>query len=151
MIALFLALQAAVPATPPPPAGIAGSPLGAIPRQQLPDTGCAVFLWSKGDHHELVAMASAEPARLRLTIDGKPVDLARGEQDGAASFGFAATTHYRVGTTEVTLDMTIASDPSLTQGGTVPGATLTLVRPGQDGVVLPVGGLIGCAPAPRGG
>ncbi|WP_375383116.1 hypothetical protein [uncultured Sphingomonas sp.] len=148
MMLLLLALQAAAPAmTPPATGGIDGSPLSAIPRQQLPATGCAAFLWSVGTRHDLVAMASAEPARLRLSIDGKIVDLARADQAGAATFGFAGTSRYQATGVDVTLAMTVAADPNLTQGGTVPSATLTLVRPGQDSVVLPVAGLIGCAPA----
>ena len=147
MILILLALQAATPVPARPP-GIDGTPLGAIPRQQLPATGCAAFLWSMGARHELVAMASADAGRLRLSVDGKPVDLARGEQAGGATFGFAGTTRYGSGDLDVTLSMTVASDPGLTQGGTVPGATLTLARPGRDAVVLPVAGLIGCAPPP---
>lgn len=145
MIALLLAALLAALLGAQSAAGIDGSPLGAIPRQELPVTGCAAYLWSAGDRHELVAMAGAEPARLRVTIDGRSVDLARAEQQGAASFGFAGTTHYRAEGVDVLLDMSIVQDPNLTQGGTVPGATLTLTRPGHDGVVLPVAGLIGCA------
>ena len=95
--------------------------------------------------HELVAMASAEPGQLRLSIDGRPIDLARGEQRGGASFGFAPATRYRSGDVAVALDLTVFADPGLTQGATIPGATLTLTRPGRDDVVLPAAGLIGCA------
>ncbi|WP_174297479.1 hypothetical protein [Sphingomonas bacterium] len=147
MIALLLAIQAASGQA---ASGIDGSPLGPIARQQLPATGCAVFLWSAGERRELVAMASAEPARLRVTIDGRAVDLARAEQQGVVSFGFSGTTRYRTAGVEVALDMAIVMDPALTQGGTVPSAALTLSRPGRDSVVLPVAGLIGCAGATPG-
>lgn len=137
MIAAFLPLllQAA-----PVEAG-----LGAIGRQALPATGCAAYLWSAGERHVFVAMASAEPARLRLNIDGRTVDLARAEAGPAVSFGLPATAHYRAEGIDAGLDLTIATDPSLTQGGTVPGGTVTLTRPGRDAVVTPVAGLVGCA------
>ena len=147
MMLLLLALQAAASGTTLPMGGIDGTPLSAIPRQQLPATGCAAFLWSVGTRHDLVAMASAEPARLRLSIDGRLVDLARADQTGAATFGFAGTSRYQAAGVDVTLAMTVTADPNLSQGGTVPSATLTLVRPDRDSVVLPVAGLIGCVPA----
>ena len=146
MILLFL-LQAAASGATLSPGDIDGTPLSAIPRQQLPATGCAAFLWSVGTRHDLVAMARADAGTLRLSIDGRLVDLARADQAGAATFGFASTTQYRAAGVDVTLAMTVTTDPNLTQGGTVPGATLTLVRPDRDSVVLPVAGLIGCAPA----
>ncbi len=147
MMLLLLALQVAAAPPPPPTGGIDGSPFEPIPRQQLPATGCAAFLWSVGTRHDLVAMASADAGRLRLSIDGRLVDLARADQAGAATFGFAGTSQYRAAGVDVTLAMTVTADPNLSQGGTVPSATLTLVRPDRDSVVLPAAGLIGCAPA----
>jgi hypothetical protein len=128
-----------------PPASIDGLPLGAIPRQTLPDHGCAAFLWSVGTTRALVAMASAEPASLRLSIDGAIVDLPRDTQQGAAGFGFAETTAYRAGTTSVTLVMSVKTRGDLKEGATVSDATLRLDREGKDSVVLPVAGMIGCS------
>ena len=132
MIVLALALQvAAVPA------------LGAIGRQQLPATGCAAFLWSAADR-TLVAMASAEPARLRIAIDGKPVDLPRVGQHGEGGFGLAASTDYRGEDIGATLDVTVATNAGLKDGAMVPQATLRIERSGRDTLVVPLGGMIGC-------
>lgn len=127
-----------------PPASIDGLPLGAIPRQTLPDHGCAAFLWSVGTTRALIAMASAEPGRLRLSIDGAITDLPRETQQGAAGFGFAETTAYRAGTTSATLVMSVKTRGDLKEGAAVPEATLRLDRDGKDSVVVPVAGMIGC-------
>ena len=153
MIAPLLLLLASAPdPAQAAAAGVAGSPLGTIPRQQLPATGCAAYLWTLGERHDLVAMAGAASARLRVAIGGHMVDLPRSDGPGAgASFGFAGETRYAGEGLEVVLAMTVTADPSLTQGATVPEGTLTISRTGEDAVVLPVAGLIGCAPAPAGG
>ena len=126
------------------PAIADGIPLGAIPRQSLPEHGCAAFLWSRGEARTLVAMASADPAQLRLSVDGTITDLPRDTQQGAASFGFSPTTEYRSGTTVATLVMTVTVREDLKDGAAIPEATLRLDRAGKDSVVLPVAGLIGC-------
>jgi hypothetical protein len=127
-----------------PPASIDGLPLGALPRQTLPQHGCAAFLWSVGTTRALVAMASADPATLRLSIDGTITDLPRDTQQGAAGFGFAETTVYRAGTTTATLVMSVKTRGDLKEGAAVSEATLRLDREGKDSVVLPVAGMIGC-------
>jgi hypothetical protein len=127
-----------------PQASIDGLPLGAIPRQTLPEHGCAAFLWSVGTTRALVAMASAEPGTLRLSIDGTLTDLRRDTQQGAAGFGFAETTAYRAGTTTATLVMSVNTRSDLKEGAAVSDATLRLDREGKDSIVLPVAGMIGC-------
>lgn len=138
------ARKADKPAPKPLLTSIDGVPLGELPQQELPATGCAAYLWSKGTTHALVAMASADPARLRLSLDGKITDYPRTAQQGAGGFGFAQTTTYQAGDLTATLDLTIRANADLTQGAAVPSGTLTVERTGQDSIVLPVGGLIGC-------
>lgn len=129
----------------PAPASVDGLPLGALPRQSLPDHGCAAFLWGGGTSRLLLAMASADPARLRLSIDGTITDLARASEQGAAGFGFAETTSYRAGSTTATLVMTVKTRGDLSDGAAVPEATLRMDREGKDSVVIPVAGMIGCS------
>jgi hypothetical protein len=155
MIALLLALQAAPvtgqsaapPAAPPTPLPLPG----ALERQALPARGCAAYLWSVTDR-KLVAVAGADPAQLRLALGGKPADFARVAQLGAGEFGLGGTSEYRSGDTSVKLEMTVTTRPDLTDGGGVPQGMLTIVRgpvgqAGADQVIVPVAGLIGCAPA----
>ena len=135
MIAALLLLQSAA-------AGPAG--LGAIGRQTLPAHGCAAYLWSAAETPQLVAMAGADPATLRIALDGRTVDLARSQQSGEGGFGFAGVTAYAGTDVVATLNMTITADANLTGGASVPQATLRIDRRGGDSVVVPVAGLIGC-------
>ncbi|MGN6271188.1 MAG: hypothetical protein ACTHM0_14990 [Sphingomonas sp.] len=130
---------------------IDGLPFGELPQQQLPASGCAAYLWSKGTTHALVAMASADPAQLRLSLGGTIVDYARTAQQGLGGYGFAKTTTYQAGAVSVILDMAIQAQGDLTQGAEVSAGTLTLEQPGKDIVILPVGGLIGCGAAAQQG
>lgn len=135
MIALLLAVAAqAVPAAPV---------LGAIGQQRLPAKGCAAYLWSAIDR-QLVAMAVAEPATIRVAIGGKTIDLAKSGGDGAGKLGFADSAEYRSGDLTARLSMAIVQQEGLTAGAKVPIGSLQIDRPGQDGIVVPVAGLIGC-------
>jgi len=138
-------LAAAAPVDKPLLTSIDGLPFGEIPQQRLPASGCAAYLWSKGATHALVAMASADPAQLRFSLGGTVTDAPRTAQQGAAGFGFDRTTTYQAGEVTAILDMTVETQGDLSQGAAVPSGTLTLERPGQDTVILPIGGLIGCA------
>lgn len=136
------------PPPPPPPAPIVASvdglPIGSIPQQALPAKGCAAFLWTRGPSHAMVAMAVADPAAIRLTIDGKVQDFARTAQVGAGGFGFAQSNEYRGGDVTAILDLAIAPE-AIPGGAKVGDATLRIDRLGQDTIVVAVGGLIGCA------
>lgn len=139
MIALFLASlfsQTSMPSAPP-------APLGPIGSQSLPAAGCAAFLWSTTDR-QLVAMATASSATLRVSIDGRTVDLVRSAQQGAVTLGFGATTSYGADGIEARLDMTIVARENLTAGAQVSQASLQVDRPGHDSIIVPVAGLIGC-------
>jgi len=132
-----------VPVSPPLTVPIPGT----LPKQALPARGCAVYLWSAEDRR-LVAMAGADPATLRLVLDGKIVDIARAEQAGGAGFGFGDSTTYRRDDITATLAIQIATRSDLVDGAIVPTATLSLAKGGGDALVVPVGGLIGCAKSP---
>ena len=140
-LALMLALQAAAPSA---ATNTGPGPLGAIGKQKLPAKGCAAYLWSMDAARQLVAMASADPAQIRLTVDGKTTDYAMATQSPAIGFGFGGVTVYRGGDVTATLDMAVAVRADISAGATVTSATLRIDRPGRDTVVMPVGGLIGC-------
>lgn len=132
---------------PPPPivASVDGLPIGAIPQQDMPAKGCAAFLWTRGPSQALIAMALADPATIRLTIDGKVQDFAMSAQNGTGGYGFSRSIEYKGGDVTATLDMTIAGETSLQGGARINEATLRIERPGRDAIVVPAGGLIGCA------
>lgn len=139
------------PQTPPPAApeaimpSVDGLPIGSIAKQQMPAKGCAAFLWSKTPSMALVAMVTADPAAIRLTIDGRTQDFARSAQNGLGGLGFPANSEYQGGDVTATLDMTITTGGDIANGAKVSDATLRIDRPGKDSVIVPVGGLIGCA------
>ncbi|GAA4214930.1 hypothetical protein GCM10022253_08540 [Sphingomonas endophytica] len=137
---LLLAAQAAAPAP-----GIDGLPIGALPQQALPARGCAAYLFSTGTTRTLAAMATADPATLRLVLDGKTIDLPRTGATGAAQLGLNAESVYRAGDVVATVQMTVELRQNLTAGAAVPVATLRLDREGRDTVVVPLAGLVGCA------
>lgn len=134
---IALALLAAV--------AIEGTPLGVLAPQALPAKGCAAYLFTGDGSKRFVAMASALDGTLRLVLDGATVDAARSGQSGAGGYGFAASTEYRGAELTATLELTSAPRADLTSGAVVPSATLRIDRPGKDGVVAPLVGIIGCA------
>ena len=145
-MSIVLLLAAVVQAAPLPPSpSVDGLPIGAIPRQDLPARGCAAYLWTASGTRALVAMAQADPARLRLSIGGTIVDLERSGQVGAGGFGFAETNDYGGGSTSAKLTIKIETRQSISAGAVVPEGILQIDRAGQDSVVVPVAGLIGCA------
>ena len=136
MIALLLALQA-VPAQPPA--------LGPIGKQAMPAKGCAAFLWSAGDG-ALVAMATADPAQIRIRLDGRETDLPLAGAERPLGYGMSGSSRYGAGDLTATLELTIAERADLTQGAGIPNATLRIDRVGKDGIVVPLAGLVGCGP-----
>jgi hypothetical protein len=90
-------------------------------------------------------MASVDRATLRVSVGGKTLDLARSAVSGTAPLGFAASTEYRGEGMSARLTMDVVQQEGLTAGARVPSGALQIDRPGADGVVVPVAGLIGCA------
>ncbi|MFN3775855.1 hypothetical protein [Sphingomonas parapaucimobilis] len=142
MLLSILALAQAAPTEPVPALPV----LGALPKQALPERGCAAYLWAVQDQR-FVAMV--EPGRLRIMLDGKPTDLAAAEAGGGGTLGLASTTRYAGAGVTATLDMTITQRETLQDGAIVSDASIRLTRGNQDEIVVPVGGLVGCAPAAR--
>jgi len=141
-LAILSMLIATAQAAPPPV--LEGLPLSELPKQQLPAKGCAAFLWTASGTRTLVAMVTADPAQLRLSLGGTITDLARASQQGDAGFGFANSADYGSGDMTATLDMTVVPRGDIKDGAQISGGTLRLDRKGQDGVALPIVGLIGC-------
>ena len=140
--AILSMLLATAQAAPPV---LEGVPLAELPKQQLPPKGCAAFLWTASGTRTLVAMVTADPARLRLSLGGTITDLARASNQGDAGFGFANSADYGSGDVTATLDMTVVTRGDIKDGAQISGGTLRLDRKGQDGVALPIVGLIGCS------
>ncbi len=142
---LFALTAAEKPTAPRPlPRSIDGLPIGAIPPQDMPATGCAAFLWSNTTTRALVAMMTAQPPRVRFAPAGAITDLVRTEQAGGGNYGFAAHSDYAGGDYRVSLDIEIVERADLTQGAVIPAGTLRFEKEGGDAVVMPVVGIIGC-------
>ena len=121
--------------------------LGTLAPQQLPQAGCAAYLWSVSAR-ELVAMAPAG-GPLRVQLDGKPLDLPRTNASGDVALGLPASAGFAGGGITATLDMTVMPDPALAGGARVPSGLLTVTQAGKDQLVVPVAGLVGCAEGKR--
>ncbi len=108
--------------------------LGTLPPQPFPaGSGCAIFLWTRGDPPIRVAMLSEATATLRI-MDGKSQrDLLRLPEPGA--YGSEGIT--------IRLDLTLDTNPMIANGTVATGA-LFIERPGQDEVALSVGGVRAC-------
>lgn len=122
------------------------APIAPLAKQTLPAKGCAAYLFTRGQTPTFVAMAGTDPASLRVMIGGVATDVPRTAQSGAGGFGFAGVTDYAVGDVKVVLDMTIVTRADLKDGAAVSEATLRIERAGQDSVVVPVAGIVACAP-----
>ena len=142
------------PGSVPPPApqvieplvsSVDGLPISALPPQRLPAKGCAAFLWTRTPSMALVAMATTDPATLRLTIDGKVADIPISAQNGIGGLGYSQITEYKSGGTAATLQVTVKTDASSPKSGSIADATLRIDRAGRASVVIPVAGAIGCA------
>ena len=126
------------------------APIAPLAKQALPTRGCAAYLFTRGVAPVFVAMAGsgagADPASLRVMVGGVATDLPRIAQSGAGGFGFAGVTEYEGGGVKAVLDMTIVTRADLKDGAAVSEASLRLERSGQDSVVVPIGGIVACAP-----
>ncbi|OQW46012.1 MAG: hypothetical protein A4S16_12075 [Proteobacteria bacterium SG_bin6] len=129
----------------PLPRSVDGLPIGAIPPQELPATGCAAFLWTNTTNRALIAMASADPARIRFAPAGTLTDLVRTAQQGGGNYGFATHSDYAGGDYQLSLDIEIVERGDLSQGAVIPAGSLRIEKTGADTVIVPVVGIIGCA------
>ncbi len=93
----------------------------------------------------MVPKASEHSGTLRVSVAGKNNHLARCAVSGTAPLGFAASTEDRGEGMSAGLTMALVQQEGLTAGARVPSGALQIDRPGADGVVVPVAGLIGCA------
>jgi len=93
----------------------------------------------------LVAMATTDPASLRVTIGGKVTDLPISAQNGIGGLGFSQITEYRGKGATATLQIVVKTDASTPKSGSVSDATLRIDRAGRPSVVVPIAGAIGCA------
>jgi len=126
--------------------------LGDLPPQSLPQAGCAAYLWSVGDQQRrMVAVATATTGVLRLSLDGRATDLARAGPVAGGPYGLEGEGVYRGQAANARIALEIVTREDLRDGAIVPTGTLTVERPGSDAMVVPVAGLIGCAPRPPAG
>lgn len=150
-VAQHAALPKAVAAPTPVPgiidplATVDGMPVGALPPQRLPASGCAAFLWTRTPSMALVAMTTTDPASLRVSVDGKASDLPISAQNGIGGLGFSQVTEYKGGGVTATLQINVKTDAAAPKRGSISDATLRIDRAGHDSLVIPVAGAIGCA------
>ena len=89
-------------------------------------------------------MAGADAGTLRLSVDGRTVDLTRTGQAGTLLLGFGTTMSYAGDDIASRLDMTIVPRENLVAGAQVSEGALEVTRTGADTIIVPVAGLVGC-------
>ncbi|WP_448581076.1 hypothetical protein [Thermaurantiacus sp.] len=108
--------------------------LAELPPQALPPgSGCAIFLWTRGEPPRRIAMLAESRQTLRLMLDGRETELPRLPEPGA--YGNASV--------QALLDLRLAAEPSLPAATMVTGV-LRLERAGGDELAIAVGGLRAC-------
>lgn len=140
VIAALIAAQVAAAQPSTPPAALPAQ-LGELPPQELPAGQCALFLWDRASGKRM-AMMTANPAILRLVIDGRSTDLPRAAAEGTAVMGFAPITRYRSANRSYDVRLTIL--PASTGGAVVRDGSLAITESDGTSMVLPVAGLAGC-------
>lgn len=138
-----VAVPATMSARTTPQALVDGLPIAALPQQQLPASGCAAFLWTKGASRQLVAMVTE--GALRYAPGGRITDLPRTTIRREGMMGIAADATYTAGSATVAADLTIVQQQGLQQGALIPEGTISIGAAGEETVVVPVAGLVGCA------
>lgn len=111
------------------------SMLAELPPQPMAPGQCLTFLWSRTEPPRRVAMIDERAGILRIMHDGKPLDLAR-----------TAPGAYAAGPLQARVDLQLQTHPDVTDARIVEQGTLRLEAPGEDMLLLSVGGLSGCAP-----
>jgi hypothetical protein len=108
--------------------------LGELPPQTFPaGSGCAIFLWTRGEPPRRIAMLSEQRQTLKISIDRKDRELARLPNPG--QFGDAELT--------AAIDIELEAEPSFTNGSMVSGV-LRVEQTGADEVALAVAGIRAC-------
>lgn len=121
-----------------------GIPLDALPRQDLGTGQCALFIWKAGNEARLVLMARTDPQVARISLKGRPIDLARSDAPADPSGATFADAHYANGGVKVALAVTLEQRSALQGGAVVTGGILQLDLPGGESFVMPVAGLLAC-------
>lgn len=127
-----------------PVAATDGTPLGTLPRQDLAQGECGLFLWKTGEGARLLLMAKAAPPFARVTLDGRVVDLPRTATGGVAQDWREPVTSYDNGKIRLTLDLVIEQRPGLSGGAVIPSGSVKVDRVSGESFVLPVSGMLAC-------
>ncbi|WP_448580265.1 hypothetical protein [Thermaurantiacus sp.] len=109
-------------------------PLAELPPQPFPPgSGCAIFLWTRGEPPVRVAMLSERNQSLRIIVGKQQVDLPRLQDPGA--FG--------AGDLVVRIDLSLDAGQPIGAGAFVAGV-MRIERANEEEVALAVGGLRAC-------
>lgn len=112
---------------------VAAFGLGELPPQRIAAGQCLTFLWTRTEPPLRIAMVDEKARTLRLARDGRVVDAAR-----------TAPGTYQLDALTIRLDLDLEQRPGLQDGNIVKNGTISLDQPGQDSVVMAVGGIRGC-------
>ncbi|QMW21738.1 hypothetical protein [Sandaracinobacteroides saxicola] len=123
--------------------------LSDVPPMRLEPGRCLLAIWTRGETVRRIALLEDEPARLTLVLDGKRRVLPRLSSDGEQVSGFVPRASYGDAAVTVVLDLALETRAGLADGAVANAGSLRLQPASGDALVLPVGAIAGCQPAPR--
>lgn len=137
----------AAPAPSPPPAAASPLTLEEIPAEDLKVGQCALVLWTRSQPTARVFFAVNAPQQeARIKLSGRKRALAFQEADGELIFGHAASTIYTDDALTLTTRLQIEPRSGLVGGALAPEGVLELKDQAGWSAIIPVSGLIACAP-----
>lgn len=108
--------------------------LTELPQQRLDVGQCLTFLWTRTEPTVRIAMIDEKAGTIRLMRNGQLADAPR-----------IAPGRYQLDALTVRLDLDLEQPGGLTDGSIIRQGSISLDQPGAESVVIPVGGIRGCA------
>lgn len=129
--------------TPPAATHEGGVVLGALADAKLPDGKCGMLIWTLEGQSVAPVFRYVAGGAGTIVINGKAIELARIEAEGATGFGVAAQQKFTSGA-GLTVDVTVAFDAPFDGGAWLRNGLISVET--EDGwkTVAPAAGVAGC-------
>jgi hypothetical protein len=108
--------------------------LTELPTQKLVPGRCVTFLWTRTETPVRLAMVDEGAQTIRLNKGRQMVDIAKAGPGRYGGHGY-----------DITLSLDYVDRRGLANGSVVETGSMRIETPGQDALVLPVGGMRACS------
>lgn len=120
------------------------SRIGNLPRQNLAENSCGLFLWANMPRRTMVFFADNISAQATVMLDGSEMIIPLTKTRGDSVYGLFSTLTYENAGYTVTVSYEAEIRDGLRNGAVVRKGTWRIVEKDGWEVILPVSGLIGC-------